>query len=48
MMGAQIQFQLIGCVNIKMDKTVTPVKTFTRMHLTPSTKELCALFVVRK
>ena len=37
-----------GSVNIKMDKTVTPVKTFTRTHLTPSTKEFCALFVVRK
>ena len=23
----------------KMDKTVTPVKTFTRIHLTPLTKE---------
>ena len=48
MMGAQILFQLIGCVNIKMDKTVTPVKNFTRIHLTPSTKEFCALLVVRK
>ena len=42
MMGAQIKFQLNGCVDIKMDKTVTLVKTFTRIHLTPSTKEfLC-------
>ena len=25
---------------------MTPVKTFTRIHLTPSTQEFCALFVV--
>ena len=31
-----------SCVNIKTNNTVTPFKTFTRIHLTPSTKEfLC-------
>ena len=32
-------YKVDGCVNIKIDRTVTPVKTFTRIHLTPSTKE---------